>query len=169
MKAERSVCNYLAALAKRGCRQRSPQSNFRQPNLSGLVRLGERTRHRTAKPSPNGRSTEETPQGNDWVANRTSQGRQCRKRHDGISIKVMQHVPCGVKKPAEADEVIRVKPPVCDVSHECREGKFPRSKPAVEIGCARTRNHDGIKRSPVRLPEKRASADVQNCDEYRPN
>src|SRR5215831_5101504 len=81
----------------------------------------------------------------------------------------MQHVPSGVKKPAQPNEVIGMKSAVRDVSDQCCERKFPGSKTAVEIGRACTSNHDGIKVSAVWLSEKRAGGDVNNRDKHRPN
>jgi hypothetical protein len=77
--------------------------------------------------------------------------------------------PIGVKKPSEADKVIRAKSSIGDVSDYRCEREFPRSKSAVEIGCACTRNHDRIELSSVWLADDRTSADVNKRDEHWPN
>jgi len=81
----------------------------------------------------------------------------------------MEHIPSGVKKPPEADEVIRAKSSVGDVSDYGCEREFPRSKSAIEIRCPRTGNHDGVEVSSVWLSEQRASTDVNNRDKHWSN
>jgi hypothetical protein len=74
-----------------------------------------------------------------------------------------------MEKPTDADEGIRPKPIIGEVSNERCERKFPYPKSAVKVGGAGTGYHDGIKISSVRLPKKRARTDVHNRYEHRSN
>jgi hypothetical protein len=72
-----------------------------------------------------GRRACETPKSNQGIADRATQRRGWSKGHNRISVKMVKHIPYGVKEPADADEVIGLKSAICKVCDDCRNSHFP--------------------------------------------
>jgi len=81
----------------------------------------------------------------------------------------MEYIPTSMEKPTDADEVIGAQPSICKVSEDRCERELPRSKSPVEISCARTSYHDGVKAFSFRLPEKGTGTDVNQGHDHWPN
>ena len=66
-----------------------------------------------------------------------------------MAIKMMKHVPASMEKPSDTDEGIGAESLISAESHDGREGKLPYPEAAIEICCARTRDHNCIEVLPL--------------------
>src|ERR1700758_299153 len=80
---------------------------------------------------------------------------------------MVQHIPSGVKQPADPDEVIGSEPSICEVGDDRRKCEFPYPEAAIEIRSACARNHDCIEVLPIWFSEERARTYIQHRNQHR--
>lgn len=80
---------------------------------------------------------------------------------------MVHDVPSRMEEPAETDEAVGVESLEGAIGDDSREGKLPEAQPAIKIGSASARNHDGVEVPALWFLERRCRDDEESGNDDR--